>query len=79
MIQKEVKVDLEAQGKDKHVPIWHKLNLTVEEAALYSNIGENKIRELINQPECDFIIAKGTQKIIKRKRFEEYLDKIQVI
>lgn len=65
--------------ENKYVPIWHKLNLTIEEAALYSNIGENKIRELIEQPDCNFIIVKGTHKIIKRKRFEEYLDKIHVI
>lgn len=65
--------------RDRYVPIWHKLNLTVEEAAVYSNIGENKIRELMEQPDCDFVIAKGSHKIIKRKRFEEYLDKLYVI
>lgn len=31
---------------ENKVPIWEKLNLTVEEASEYSNIGVNKIREL---------------------------------
>lgn len=29
------------------IPIWHKFNLTIEEAARYSNIGVNKIREIV--------------------------------
>ena len=29
------------------VPIWHKTNLTVEEAAAYSGIGSQKLREMI--------------------------------
>ena len=32
----------------KEVPIWEKSNLTIEEAAAYSSIGVNKIRELSN-------------------------------
>ena len=28
----------------KEVPIWQKANLTIEEAAAYSGIGENRIR-----------------------------------
>ena len=28
------------------VPIWHKTNLTVEEAAAYSGIGSQKLREM---------------------------------
>ena len=30
----------------KEVPIWEKSNLTIEEAAAYFNIGENKLRKL---------------------------------
>ena len=33
-----------------------KLNLTIEEAAAYSNIGINKFRELMKQPGCSFVI-----------------------
>lgn len=72
-------MDFETRKNKPYVPIWRKLNLTVEEAALYSNIGENKIRELIEQPGCKFIIEKGKHKLIKRKQFEEYIDKLCVI
>ena len=34
----------------KHeVPIWEKSNLTLEEAAAYSGIGINKLREITNE------------------------------
>lgn len=58
--------------KDK-VPIWEKLNLTIEEAAAYSNIGINKIREICNNPKCPFVLYVGRKKLIKRKEFEKYL------
>lgn len=31
------------------VPLWKKMNLTVEEAAEYSGIGVSKIKEISNQ------------------------------
>lgn len=31
------------------IPIWEKTNLTLEEAAAYSNIGINKLREITNE------------------------------
>ena len=33
----------------KEVPIWEKSNLTLEEAAAYSGIGINKLREITNE------------------------------
>ena len=33
---------------NKLVPIWEKVNLTLEEAAIYFGIGQNKLRELTN-------------------------------
>ena len=38
------------------VPIWEKTNLTVEEAAAYSGIGRNKIRELSDDDRCPFVL-----------------------
>lgn len=35
-------------GIVKEVPIWEKSNLTVEEAAAYTGIGINKIREMLS-------------------------------
>ena len=58
------------------VPIWEKLNLTVEEASEYSNIGVNKIREISNDDNCPFVLWIGNKRLIKRKKFDEYLEKV---
>lgn len=56
------------------VEIKDKLNLTIEEAAAYSNIGENKLGELIKQPGCPFVIYIGRKRLIKRRVFEKYIE-----
>lgn len=55
------------------VPIWKKMNLTVEEASEYSGIGTSKIKELSNSEDCPFVLWNGAKRLIKRKQFEEYL------
>lgn len=60
---------------ETRVPIKDKLNLTVDEAAEYSNIGEKKIRELMADPRCPFILIVGKKRLIKRKQFEAWLAK----
>lgn len=44
------------------IPIWEKMNLTIEEAAAYSNIGINKISDLLNEPGCTFVFYVGKGK-----------------
>ena len=61
------------------IPIWEKLNLTIEEAALYSNIGLNKLRTMTNDPSCPFSLYNGNRVLIKRKAFEQYLEKVSEI
>lgn len=63
-------------GKEKiNIPISEKINLSLEEAAEYSNIGINKIYELVNMPTCPFVLYVGKKKrVIKRKAFEKYLE-----
>lgn len=55
------------------VPIWEKLTLTLDEAAEYSNIGINRIREISNNPRCNFVIYVGKKRLIKRKEFEKFI------
>lgn len=57
------------------VPIWKKSNLTIEEAAAYSGIGINRIRELTNQDSCPFVLWVGTKRLIKRRKFDEFTEK----
>ena len=56
------------ESKKLEIPFWPKLNLTIKEAAAYSNIGINKIEELLKQPKCDFVLYVGNKKISKKKR-----------
>lgn len=64
---------------DTKKEICDKYALTIKEAANYFNIGENKIRELIKQPECDFALFVGNRTLIKKKLMENYLDNIKYI
>ena len=59
-----------------NIPIWKKINLTIKEAAEYSNIGINRIEKLLNEPMCDFVLYVGKKRLIKRERFENYLRKM---
>lgn len=61
------------------IPIWEKANLTIEEAAEYSNIGIHKLYELTNEPSCPFVLYIGKKRVIKRKEFEKYLEKASKI
>lgn len=59
--------------KKPEVPIWKKTTLTIEEAAEYSNIGQNKLTELLKKPRCGFVLYVGKKKLVKRKAFEEFI------
>ena len=56
------------------------LELTVEEAAGYYHIGENKLRSLIDEhPHENFYVMNGNRVLIKRAKFEEYLDQATAV
>lgn len=59
----------------KEVPVWIKTNLTLEETAAYSGIGINKIREISNDDNCPFVLWVGSKRLIKRRKFDEYIEK----
>ena len=56
------------------LPIDRKMLLSIREAAEYSNIGINKIDEMLKQPNCPFVLYVGTKKLVKRKAFEEFIE-----
>lgn len=62
------------------IPVWEKYTLTIEEAAAYFRIGENKLRRIIaDDPNADFVIWNGSRAQINRKKFEEFIDKTNAI
>ena len=56
------------------LPIDRKMLLSIREAAEYSNIGINKIDELLKQPNCPYVLYVGTKKLVKRRAFEEFIE-----
>ena len=59
----------------KETLIWEKKWLTLEEAAAYSGIGRNKIRELSQQKNCPFAIWLGGKVYIIREKLDDFTDK----
>lgn len=57
----------------KEVPIWEKQNLTIEEAAAYSNIGVKKLRELTADQNCPFVLWIGNRRLVKKQKFDKYV------
>lgn len=63
----------------KDIPIADKYNLTIDEASAYFGIGADRIREIAEQNKSSLVLMVGTKKLIKKKRMEEYLDRIMVV
>ena len=63
----------EGDSMNKNVPIADKALLTLEEAAMYFNIGMNKIRELTAGDHCPYVLWNGSKRLIKRETFKESL------
>ena len=62
------------------VPVWEKYTLTIEEAALYFRIGEGKLRRLAEQtPTPEWVVMNGNRVQIKRRKFEQFIDMVDVI
>ena len=58
----------------KEVPVWKKTTLTLEEAAAYTGIGENRLRDITND-EQNLVLWVGTKRLIKRRALEKYIDR----
>ena len=62
------------------IPPWERYTLSVEEAAAYFRIGENKLRKIISENQnAEFILWNGNRQQIKRKKFEQFIDNLAAI
>ncbi|MBQ9305583.1 excisionase [Butyrivibrio sp.] len=76
---KESGIYAKEQVEIQTVPIQDKLALTIREAAVYSNIGINKLESLLRSPRCPFVLYVGKKKLVKRKEFEKFItDNIEI-
>lgn len=57
------------------IPVWEKFALTIQEASQYFNIGEKKLRHLV-QDHIDngFVLQNGNKILIKREMFERFIN-----
>lgn len=62
------------------VRIAERYMLSIEEAAAYFRIGENKLRDLArDNPLAPWLLYNGNRVQIKRKLFEAFLDSLNTI
>lgn len=67
-------------NKENKVPLWKKYTLTITEASEYFNIGEKKLRQLIQENDtADFILNNGVKVLIKRIKFEQFIDAVKCL
>lgn len=62
-------------AEEINIPVWQKFTLTISEAVQYFGIGEKKLRKLIDDNmDSGFILQNGVKSLIKRQKFEEFLN-----
>jgi len=60
--------------------LWKKYTLTITEASEYFNIGEKKIRQIVQENDtADFILNNGVKVLIKRIKFEQFIDSVSCL
>lgn len=76
-IQKQGTVQTAGIGNDfsvtKSISLAEKVLLTLEEAALLTGIGQNKLREISNGEDCPFVLWNGSKRMFKREKLIGYL------
>lgn len=60
----------------KTVPLWHKSTLSIAEAVYYTGISRDKLYEMTDRENCPFVLWLGNKRRIKRRVFDEYIDKV---
>ena len=62
------------------IPFWEKYSLSVEEAAQYFRIGENKLRRIAtDNRDAPYMLWNGNRPQFKRNLFERFLDRQNAI
>lgn len=65
---------------EKQVQVKDKYCLTIDEASDYFGIGEKKLRKIVAENmDSGFVIQNGVKLLIKRKRFEEFLEELSAL
>lgn len=65
-------------AKDIQVPVWQKTHLTLDEAAAYTGIGRDKLREL-SDGNYEIVLWVGNKRLLNRKKLDNYLETIKAL
>lgn len=57
------------------LPLESKPLLTLREASTYIGIGINKLRDMSNERNCDFVLFVGRKRMFKREALVKFLEK----
>ena len=62
------------------IPVWERYTLSIEEAAAYFRIGENKLRKIVSEnKDADYLLWNGNRPQTKRKKFEQLIGRLSVV
>ena len=65
---------------ENRLPLNEKYCLTIEESSMYFNIGEKKLRKIVaDYMDSGLVLQNGAKVLIKRKKFEHFLNDITSI
>ena len=56
--------------------LCEKCLLTLEEAVIYTGLGKQKLRDISNAENCEFVLWNGTKRMFKREKLKRYLENV---
>ena len=59
---------------DSNIPLDQKALLTLKEASVYTGIGINKLRDMSNERNCDYVLFVGRKRMFKREALLRFLE-----
>lgn len=78
--KKHMDENREGRSRKSDIPVWEMYMLSTEEASEYFHIGINKLRRIISlNPTAEWILWNGSHAYIKRRIFEQLIDRIDSI
>ena len=67
---------MRVSAAENPIPVWERVTITLLEAVDYTGIGRDKLKEISDTEDCEFVLWVGNRRLFKRKKLEEYLDKM---
>ena len=59
---------------DSNIPLDQKALLTLKEASVYTGLGINKLRDMSNERNCDYVLFVGRKRMFKREALLRFLE-----